>query len=461
MSARQVRYINPPPSFEETGQKIRAPHEVLVDRWGTCLDLATTYAAALEQAGLNPVLVLCDGHAFCGHLLDDQQLPELVVRDSRMILNYVEAGLLIPVETTLVCDGTERVIRRGASGHPQLVDGGSTRELPNRRRRGTPSSSPAPRRHGGGGRPGRRSGASGAAAPASAAPAGPSLRSPPPRGGDRPRQDFPPRVARWRSSLLDLSFRNPLLNMRAGRTSLELHVPQGALGTLEDLLFEGRTFNLMPHDQLAEIHRARGARTAQDIDPTALRVLLEGGRRVRRVHRGQLLLSAARDPAPSPNSHRGNRREQPVRDARHPRVGGRGPPGARPAVPAPGDDHGASRPCVHAADRRWAPTPHRTSACWRNSALPTGSRFQSSATRRPTCRESTSRARCRRSAWRWSQPSCRSRSRRAPHVALLQFSTLQLWQDLSENWETFMQNPVVRHLVETPTDSFVDHAGTG
>jgi len=42
------------------------------------------------------------------------------------------------------------------------------------------------------------------------------------------------------------------------------------------------------------------------------------------------------------------------------------------------------------------------------------------------------------------------------HVSLLQFSTLQLWQDLSENWETFMQNPVVRHLVETPTDSFVD-----
>ncbi len=31
-------------SFEGTGQKIREPREVLVDRWGTCLDLATTYA---------------------------------------------------------------------------------------------------------------------------------------------------------------------------------------------------------------------------------------------------------------------------------------------------------------------------------------------------------------------------------------------------------------------------------
>lgn len=54
MRDRQIRYINPPASFEGTGQKIRPPHEVLVDRWGTCLDLATTYAAALEHSGLHP-----------------------------------------------------------------------------------------------------------------------------------------------------------------------------------------------------------------------------------------------------------------------------------------------------------------------------------------------------------------------------------------------------------------------
>lgn len=43
MRDRQIRYINPPASFEGTGQKIRPQHEVLVDRWSTCLDLATTY----------------------------------------------------------------------------------------------------------------------------------------------------------------------------------------------------------------------------------------------------------------------------------------------------------------------------------------------------------------------------------------------------------------------------------
>ena len=41
-------------------------------------------------------------------------------------------------------------------------------------------------------------------------------------------------------------------------------------------------------------------------------------------------------------------------------------------------------------------------------------------------------------------------------LALLQFSTLPLWQDVSDHWEQLLESPVVRHLVETPTDSFVD-----
>src|SRR4051812_15935929 len=114
MRAREIRYINPPASFEGTGQKIRPSHEVLVERWGTCLDLATTYAAALEHAGLHPVLVVCDGHAFAGHLLEEQQLPELVVRDPRVILNYVESGLLIPVETTSLRAGDQSAPFRDA-----------------------------------------------------------------------------------------------------------------------------------------------------------------------------------------------------------------------------------------------------------------------------------------------------------------------------------------------------------
>ncbi|HET6546987.1 MAG TPA: hypothetical protein VFG79_00935, partial [Solirubrobacter sp.] len=243
MRARGIRYINPPASFEGTGQKIRPPHEVLVDRWGTCLDLATTHAAALEHAGLHPVLVLCEGHAFSGHLLEEQQLPELVVRDPRVILNYVESGLFIPVETVALCAGDNGGPFRhaiqatrdaghwthGLDGVRCLIDVAaahrSVRPLPpvsiqDGVRVVEVERTPAP-----------------APAPVSRRPAEEPEREA--RGGARPKRTYPPRVERWRNSLLDLSFRNPLLNMRGGNAALDLHVPRGSLGTVEDMLFGG------------------------------------------------------------------------------------------------------------------------------------------------------------------------------------------------------------------------------
>ncbi|MEK8226457.1 hypothetical protein NKG05_10855 [Oerskovia sp. M15] len=54
---------------------------MLDERWGTCLDLACTYAAALEQAGVHPILAMVEGHAFAGFLTEDSQLPTIAVDD--------------------------------------------------------------------------------------------------------------------------------------------------------------------------------------------------------------------------------------------------------------------------------------------------------------------------------------------------------------------------------------------
>jgi len=62
----QIDYINPPPSFELTGQKIRLVAETLSQHRGTCLDLAILQAAVWEHIGLNPCLVLVPGHALMG-----------------------------------------------------------------------------------------------------------------------------------------------------------------------------------------------------------------------------------------------------------------------------------------------------------------------------------------------------------------------------------------------------------
>ncbi|MGC9329691.1 MAG: DNA helicase, partial [Candidatus Hinthialibacter sp.] len=61
-----LSYAVPPASFEQDGQKIRLPGHILETRVATCLDLTMLFASALEQAGLNPLIVLPRGHAVVG-----------------------------------------------------------------------------------------------------------------------------------------------------------------------------------------------------------------------------------------------------------------------------------------------------------------------------------------------------------------------------------------------------------
>src|SRR5699024_6535162 len=42
------------------------------------------------------------------------------------------------------------------------------------------------------------------------------------------------------------------------------------------------------------------------------------------------------------------------------------------------------------------------------------------------------------------------------HLALLQFATLDMWRDMRLGWEKFMGRIVVKHLVETPGQPFVE-----
>src|SRR5690606_25317866 len=56
--ARGIAYVNPPPSFEQRGQKVRTPEQLLGGGLATCLDLALLYAALLEHVGLHPIVVL-------------------------------------------------------------------------------------------------------------------------------------------------------------------------------------------------------------------------------------------------------------------------------------------------------------------------------------------------------------------------------------------------------------------
>ena len=123
-----LTYINPPASFEFTGQKILSPGQIMEHKRGTCLDTTVQYAACLERVGLHPVVFLVQGHAFAGFwvvdesglYLGEQRAAKVPVFDA--VRDVVEKMYLMPVETTAMTD--KRNSFEGARGAWVQGDGG-------------------------------------------------------------------------------------------------------------------------------------------------------------------------------------------------------------------------------------------------------------------------------------------------------------------------------------------------
>jgi hypothetical protein len=62
-----LSYINPPPTFTASSQRLRAPTEVIAGKRGTCIDLALLLASCLEYVDIHPVIILLEGHCFPGY----------------------------------------------------------------------------------------------------------------------------------------------------------------------------------------------------------------------------------------------------------------------------------------------------------------------------------------------------------------------------------------------------------
>lgn len=66
-SVWRLDYVNPPPAYTLSSQRLRTPEEVLRARRGTCIELALLLASCLEHIGIYPVIFLTTGHAFAGY----------------------------------------------------------------------------------------------------------------------------------------------------------------------------------------------------------------------------------------------------------------------------------------------------------------------------------------------------------------------------------------------------------
>jgi very-short-patch-repair endonuclease len=245
-----LHYSNPPASFGADGQKIRTPERIFDGRVGTCLDLAMLFASCFEQAGLHPVVLFKEGHAWVGVWLIETNFPTSVVDDVMAVRKRVKSGEFLTLETTGIATDQKPSLRWACStGDAYLeeeekfhyaVDIRRAREL---QIRALPSRSTAQ----------EPSVVIAEEVPPSIEdmptlpPLDPELL--PPTEVSTP--DTPEgRLAKWKSKLLDLTLRNRLLNFKPTRSNLKVisHDP----GALEDKLSEGREFRVKSAPQVME-----------------------------------------------------------------------------------------------------------------------------------------------------------------------------------------------------------------
>lgn len=259
VQARGLSYCNPPASFEKTGQKIRLPDRVLEHKLATCLDLAVLVAACVEQAGLNPLVVMKEGHAFAGVWLIDECFPDAGTDDVLRLRKRVDLNEILVFEPTLVTAPPPNDFGTAvAAGKRHLLDEehfGCAIDIARCRKSGI---RPLPAR-----------GPTGAAVESTKGAEvdtnGTIFDLP---GTARPKAEPQPetpatRLDRWKRKLLDLSLHNRLINFKESKKTLPLLCPD--LSTLEDALAEGHEFNILPRPaefgpdaaRSTELHRLR------------------------------------------------------------------------------------------------------------------------------------------------------------------------------------------------------------
>ncbi|WP_278266151.1 DUF4011 domain-containing protein [Nocardia sp. AG03] len=461
LRARGIGYITPPASFEATGQKIRTSAQVLQQRLGTCIDLAVTYAACLEAAGLRPLVWLLDDHAFAGFLSGETTLPSPSLTERNALVNLVESGSVVPVEAVYY-DGsangsfTNAIARaRQHFSTPEKLAG--TVGITAARKSGVlplPSWDDL--------EPGDSSQESATSPIDLELPD--ELRSRQETGEVLdPTDTAPARVRAWKRALLDLSLRNRLLNLKPSAQVIDLHIPRDGLAVLDDLIHDGAALTLVPHDDLSSIQQLRGARSAADLDPELLRTRLADDRQIfaavtreSAVRRLKGLAKAAR-----------TLREETGSANLYLTLGAlihRAPNGTETRAPLfllPVRIIGGAgrKPFQIVADSTEVATPNRCLVEW----LRLKHHVTIDALEAPQLDDSgldmTAVLRGIRKALVDYELDLRIDE--VATLAICQFSTFGIWKDLAESWDTVERSALVRHLTHHVGESFRDPHADG
>ncbi len=280
LEEKEITYTLPPRSWHEfgAGQKVRTPSQIMQGGCATCLDSTLLLAAALAQAGFNPLIVLLPGHAFVGLMLADASLLSPMEKHAGTLRNLLELGEVLLLETTLAtqgagvgfeaaCASANRqlrsleaeadflaldIVRLWATGiRPCMAapsgGAGSSASLPD-----------APH--------GNRGGESAASAAASRTFLPETSLEDKEAALSLVNIRHRTRMEKWQLKLLDLSLRNNLLNSHIDRSQISLLIPHVA--ALEDALANGRSYTIcsLPETLATQLTQSNNAES-----PEALR----------------------------------------------------------------------------------------------------------------------------------------------------------------------------------------------
>lgn len=248
----KLDYSLPPASFEQSGQKVRSPSQIVDSGLATCMDLTLLLCAMLEQIGLNPVIVFTRGHAFAGLWLKPEEFTTTLIDDVSTVRKRVRLSELALFETTLLTQPSipsfAYAVERGAKQIDEDAEADFEMLLDVRRAR-LQRIKPL--------------------ASSEAQISRVVTRDPDEAtylliedGDDIPDEivnveiedlaKLSPRdrLERWQRKLLDLSLRNNLLNFKEGKKSLKLEAPDP--GALEDILATGQSLKLLTRPDLMD-----------------------------------------------------------------------------------------------------------------------------------------------------------------------------------------------------------------
>ncbi len=276
----RITYVYPPANWD-LGQRVRMPGFTLANKVGCCIDMAVLYAACLEAASLHPLIMILHGHAIAGCWLKPKSFSDVLVSDGESVHNLQRLHELQMVECTLMdnyafgstfeyaCEATDKHF----DSFEYVVD-------VRRARAGGIMPVPLKEIH-------DRFGVE-PEVEADTVPEDEIFYDPQDMGllEDLPEEDMS-KQDYWEKMLLNLSLRNPLINMPMGRSYMPIMADMNMITYLTRQLKNGARIRLIPAPEeagnlpdakdlaaQAEIIRQMPGIVSNDLDNGRLRFML-------------------------------------------------------------------------------------------------------------------------------------------------------------------------------------------